>query len=122
MKLNQITLIIALFTFIACSKNEPKVENTPSIVNTIWEESGSIEDYSLQFNENTAKLTKTNKWTPGYSSFSIWTYTYEYPKITFHPTTSGQVTLYGNISGIILTIENPTITQGSKIIYTLYKK
>lgn len=106
------------FTLSSCSKDDDK-QSDYSIENTKWEASSLGTLISLQFGANgNAKLVKTGN----DEDVTLYTYKLDYPNVVLYPTETWSVTLNATITGNTMTVENPTITTGSKIIYTLMKQ
>lgn len=115
-------LVVLPMLLITSCKKEEVIINT--IENTIWE--GSYVDFwgsnvfvSLELVKKIAKFSYIRR----DNSITMYEYQYINPKVTFIPTQDNKfkVTLYGYISGDIMKVENPTITYGDQVIYTLYK-
>lgn len=116
-KVSSVMLLLATMFLVlsACSKDDDY-----SIIDTKWEASEYGTLISLQFGGNgNARFVKKGT---DIDEVNLYTYKLDYPKVILYPTESWAVTLNAVITNNIMTVENPTIITGSKIIHTLKKQ
>ena len=119
-------LLLCIFgSFFTSCQDDTK--DTHSLTGTTWETTKSGTLITLAFNSSTATLTrKEYSWMDESMKerYSVYLYDYNHPNLTLHPVEDDTIMpdLLGVINGSTMTISNPTITSGSQVIYTLYKK
>lgn len=112
-------VMIAMFSFSSCSKDDDKDEIVPkSIKSTIWE--GIQDDTKATVSFSDLESTLILQSTTSSVSLSVsYSYTYEHPIVTMFPKVSGNAKMQGTIDGNKMMLVN---TSTNKTVATLTKK